>query len=248
MLDPLSLLSTISSVVTISGYIGTKTPEPVSNRERWGSGDIVPDYVIAQDVQQKFPGLPVYGADTTDGFVVTKEYYQTIPVTACDKLDAYKRVIEQTWYGRPGGDPEVMTRQEFRLHREARAKLWVMAMECRAGGVRNLTKGRDYQLADTEVVEGSTRCVTEHKTQNKTYSMRQTCEEADQQSFVTTQIGMRLPGALLRPHTTNVQDFQIEGRTYRMFEESINFRGESVKITGIAAQIEPTVWQVVDRF
>lgn len=249
MLDPLSLLSAISSAITISGYINSNTPETPPTRGSWGNGDVVPDYVIAQDIQKKFPGLPVYGSSTTNNVVVTEEYYQTIPVTACDKLDTYKRVIEQTWYGRPGGNPEEMTRQEFILHREARAKLWVMAMECRAGGVSNLTKGKDnYKVADTEVVEGSTRCVTETRNDGQWHEMRETCEEAERQEFITTKIGMRVNGALLRPHSTQVQDFRIGNSNYRMFEENIDFRGQGVRITGIAVQIQPTVWQVVDRF
>lgn len=247
MLTPLDLLSAISGIITISGHLAT-TPPQEPTRDAWRGADIVPDYVIAQDIQKKFPGLPVYGSNATNNVAVTEEYYQTISVTACDKLDTYKRIIEQTWYGRPGGNPETMTRQEFQLHRESRAKLWVMHMECRAGGVQNLTSGRDYKLADVEAVEGSTRCVTEHKTDNKIYSMRETCEEADRQEFVTTKIGMRLPGALLRPHKTQVQDFKVDGKTYRMFEENIDFRGQGVRITGIAVQIQPTVWQVVDRF
>lgn len=249
MLDPLSLLSAISSVVTISGYLSTKEPEHSSTNGAWGSADIVPDYVIAQDVQKKFPGLPVYGSDTTSNFQVTNEYYQTVPVTDCSKLDVYKRVIEQTWYGRPGGNPEAMTRQEFQLHREARAKLWVMSMECRAGGVANLTKGKGtYEVADTEVVEGSTRCITETRNDGRWHEMRETCEEADRQEFITTRIGQRVNGALLRPHSTNVQDFKIGNTNYRMFEETIEYRGQGIVITGIAAQIQPTVWQVVDRF
>lgn len=247
MLTPLELLSAISSVITISGHLAT-TPPQESTRDTWRGADIVPDYVIAQDVQRKFPGMTVYGSTATDGYRITEEYYQNIPVTACEQLPQYTRVVEQTWYGRPGGNPETMTRQEFQLHRESRAKLWVMRIECRAGGVQNLTSSRDYKLADIEVVEGSTRCVTEHKTENKVYSMRETCEEADRQEFVTTKVGQRLPGALLRPHETQVQDFKIGGQIYRMFEEHIVYRGSEIKITGIAAQIQPTVWQVVDRF
>lgn len=247
MLTPLELLSAISSIITISGHLAITPPQEPA-RDAWRGADIVPDYVIAQDVQSKFAGMPVYGSNSTDNYRIGEEYYRTIPVTACDQLPRFTRVIEQTWYGRPGGNPETMTRQEFVLHREARAKLWVMRMECRAGGVQNLTSGRDYKLADVEVVEGSTRCVTEHKTDNRVYSMRETCEEADRQEFVTTKIGQRLPGALLRPHETNVQDFQVDGRTYRMFQENIEYRGAEIKVTGIAAQIQPTVWQVIDRF
>lgn len=246
MLTALDLLSAISSVITITGYLGTTPSDPV--RDTWNNSDIVPDYVIAQDIKKKFPGLPIHGANVTDNFKVDENYYKTVPVDACHKLNDYTRIIEQTWYGRPNGNPENMTRQEFQLHREARAKLWVMRMECRAGGVTNLSKNKDYKVEDIEIVRGSTRCVTETRNNNKWHEMRETCEESEQQEFITTKIGMKIPGALLRPHSTQIQDFHIGENTYRMFEEDIDFRGIGVKITGIAIQIQPTVWQVVDRF
>jgi len=111
-------------------------------------------------------------------------------------------------------------------------------------------------LAQAEVVanfEGRTECRYEVKTdQNAQGHMnstkQETCVEEPGVEVRSMNIGDMVRGVQLPQHPVIKQDFVYRHTVCRWFAETGSNQRDLVQYQGIACQVQPNIWQVIDKF